>query len=75
VTRRPSRLDSANRSFFALVAGALVPYALLGVLGCGVLSLASYRLATDGWGGLDRGGEDLRPAVMFFGLVRWGSWR
>jgi hypothetical protein len=73
VTRRPSRLDSANRSFFALMAGTLLPYALLGVLGCGVLSMAGYRLAADGWGGLDRGGEDLRPAVAFFGLVTAGT--
>lgn len=66
-------MDSANRSFFALVAAALVPYVLLGMLGCGVLSLAGYRLTTQGWGGLDRGGEDLRPAVVFFGLVTAGT--
>ena len=73
MTSSASRLDSANRSFFALAAAALVPYALLGVLGCGVLSLAGYRLATQGWGGLDRGGEDLRPAVVLFGLVTAGT--
>ena len=71
--RGASRLDSANRSFFALVAAALVPYVLLGMLGCGVLSLAAYRLATQGWSGLDQGGEDLRPAVAFFGLVTAGT--
>jgi Zn-dependent protease with chaperone function len=73
VTRSLARLDSANRSFFALVAAALVPYVLLGVLGCGVLSLAAYRLVTDGWGSLDRGGDDLRPAVVFFGLITAGT--
>jgi BlaR1 peptidase M56 len=66
-------VDSANRSFFALVAAALVPYLLLGLLGCGVLSLAAHRLATQGWGGLEQGGEDLRPAVAFFGLVTAGT--
>lgn len=71
--RGASRLDSANRSFFALVAAALVPYVLLGVLGCGVLSLAAYRLGMQGWSGLDQGGEDLRPAVAFFGLVTAGT--
>jgi len=78
--RRPIRpgprvveLDSANRSFFALAAAALVPYVLLGVLGCGVLSVAGYRLVTQGWGGLDRGGDDLRPAVLFFALVTAGT--
>jgi hypothetical protein len=67
------RLDSANRSFFALVATALVPYVLLGGFGCGVLSVAVWRLATDGLGGLDRNGEDLRPAVAFFALVTTGT--
>ncbi len=46
------RLDSANRSFFTLASTALVPYVLLGVFGCGVLSLAAYRVAAEGLGGL-----------------------
>lgn len=41
------KLNSANRSFFALVATALVPYGLLGVLGCGLLSVVAVRLAAD----------------------------
>lgn len=67
------RLDSANRSFFALVSAALVPYALLGLLGCGVLSVAAYRVATDRLGGLQRDGQDLRPAVVFFMVVAFGT--
>jgi hypothetical protein len=67
------RLDSANRSFLALASAALVPYVLLGVFGCGVLSVAAYRVATDGLGGLERGGQDLRPAVVFFALVASGT--
>ena len=67
------RLDSANRSFFALVATALVPYLLLGVFGCGLLSVAGYRLVTEGLSGLDRDGQDLRPAVLFFALVTAGT--
>ncbi|HYZ97726.1 MAG TPA: M56 family metallopeptidase [Acidimicrobiales bacterium] len=67
------RLDSANRSFFTLASTALVPYVLLGVFGCGVLSLAAYRVAAEGLGGLQRDGEDLRPAVVFFALVTAGT--
>jgi len=66
-------VDSANRSFFTLAATALVPYVLLGVFGCGVLSLAAYRVASDGLSGLQRDGPDLRPAVVFFALVTAGS--
>jgi hypothetical protein len=73
MTGRGWPLDSANRSFVALVGAALVPYVLLGALGCGVLSLAGYRLVTEGWAGLDRDGEDLRAAVVFFGLVTAGT--
>ena len=67
------RLDSGNRSFFALAATALVPHVLLGLFGCGVLSVAAHRLATEGLAGLERDGQDLRPAVVFFGLVTAGT--
>jgi len=66
-------LDSANRSFFALVATSLVPYVRLGIFGCGVLSLAAHRLVTDGLAGLNRDGQDLRPGVVFFAVVTGGT--
>jgi beta-lactamase regulating signal transducer with metallopeptidase domain len=46
------RVDTANRSFLALLGVALAPYLLIGLAGCGVLSLAVYRLAADGPGDL-----------------------
>lgn len=67
------RFNTANRSFFVLVGTALVPYGLLGLFGCGVLSLVAYRLVTYGLSGLDRGGQDLRPAAAFFGVVAIGT--
>lgn len=67
------RLNSANRSFFTLVATALVPYVLLGVFGCGLLSVVAFRVAAYGPGGLTRGGQDLRPAVVFFAVVAAGT--
>lgn len=67
------RLNTANRSFFAMVATALVPYALLGLFGCGVLSLVAYRLGAEGLAGLNRDGQDLRPAVVFFTVVATGT--
>lgn len=66
-------LDSGNRSFFVLVATTLVPYVLLGIFGCGLLSIAAHRLATDGFAGLTRSGEDLRPGVVFFAVVTGGT--
>lgn len=42
------RLNTANRSFWAIVALAATPFLVLGALGCGVLSLTAYRIATDG---------------------------
>lgn len=67
------RLNTANRSFFTLIATALVPYGLLGLFGCGLLSVAAYRVAEDGLGGLNRPGEDLRLAVVFFAIVVAGT--
>lgn len=61
--------STADRSFAALASIALVPYALLGLFGCGFLTLVGYQLLTDGWAGLTEGGRDLRPAVGFFALV------
>jgi Zn-dependent protease with chaperone function len=66
-------LNSADRSFFALVATALVPYVLLGVFGCGLLSVAAHRLATDGLAGLSDDNQDLRPGVVFFAVVTGGT--
>jgi hypothetical protein len=67
------KLNSANRSFFALVALAVVPYALLGLLGGGVLSLVVYRVGAHGLSGLTQDGQDLRPAALFFALIMTGS--
>ena len=67
------KLDSANRSFVALVVLAVVPYALLGLLGCGVLSLVVYRVGAHGLSGLTQDGQDLRPAALFFALITSGT--
>lgn len=67
------RLNAANRSFFLLAATALVPFVLLGALGCGVLSLIGYRLVDGGIAGLTADGQDLRPALVFFAIVVSGA--
>lgn len=67
------RLNTANRSFFTLAGITLVPYALLGLFGCGLLSVVAHRLATEGISGLHRPGEDLRPATVFFAVVTTGT--
>ena len=65
-------LDAGNRSFFALVGVALVPYLLLGIVGCGLFSVLGYRLATRG---LDAvvGDAALWPAVVFFAVITAGT--
>lgn len=47
------RLDSADRSFFGIVAGAFVAYLALGVGACVLLAMYAYRL-TAGGGTLER---------------------
>ncbi len=68
------RLNTANRSFVALVALALVPYGLIGLFCCGALSLLAYRVSIDGLGVLT---DDWRiwPAIGFFAVVAVGTIR
>ena len=66
------RLDAANRSFLALVALAVVPYLVLGTVACGALSLAAYRLATDGWSAITDDGP-LRRALPLLVIVATGT--
>lgn len=67
------RLDAANRNFILLLGLALLPYLVLGALGCGVVSLAAYRFATDGLAGLNQDGQDLRLVALLMSLVVVGT--
>lgn len=60
---------AADRSFRTLAGIALVPYALVGLFGCGFLSLVAVDLVTGGWSGLSDGGRDLRPTVLLLGAI------
>jgi hypothetical protein len=67
-------LDTANRSFaamlgIALVAGMLV---LCGAIGCVLVAIVVSRIAQDGVGALTADGRDLWPAVAFIALVGTG---
>lgn len=66
-------MNTANRSFFTLLAIALVPYILFGLFGCGVLAVAAYRVGVDGYDGLQRPGEDLRLTVVFSAILAVGT--
>jgi predicted tellurium resistance membrane protein TerC len=63
------RSNSANRSFVALAGTTLLPYALLGMFSCGLVSLVVIRLASDGLSGLHDRGQDLRPAAAFTAML------
>lgn len=67
------RLDTANRSFAALIGVALVPYLLAGVTACLLLSAIVVRIATGGVGALSTDEGNLWPAVAFFALVGTGA--
>lgn len=67
------RVNAANRSFFSLVATALVPFVLLGLVGCGLLGLIASRIAAEGVSGLTSRGQDLRPAVVFLAVIGAGT--
>ncbi|MGH2725790.1 MAG: M56 family metallopeptidase [Actinomycetota bacterium] len=67
------RLNTANRSFVALLVLAAVPYVLLGFAGCALVGAVVYELYTGGWSAITAGSQDLRPALAFFGLLGLGS--
>lgn len=64
------RIDSANRSFLALVAVALAPFLLVGLLGCGFLVVVAYGVATEGPSFVSAG---LVPALLVLTLLGVGT--
>lgn len=69
------RLDSANRSFAALVICSLLlgMYVFCGAVGCVLVPLIVSRVARHGLSGIVGGGHDLLPALLFVGLVAAGG--
>jgi Zn-dependent protease with chaperone function len=68
------RLDSANRSFGALVISSLLlgVYVLCGAVGCVLIPLIVSRASHHGISGLVDGSRNLLPAVAFVVLVGGG---
>ena len=66
-------LNTANRSFMALLVLAAVPYILLGFAGCALIGAVVYELFTGGWSAIASGSQDLRPALGFFALLGLGT--
>jgi Zn-dependent protease with chaperone function len=68
------RLDSANRSFLALMALALLlgMYVLCGAVGSVLVPLLVARVSHDGIRGLVEGGGSLLPVLLFIVLVAVG---
>src|SRR3989442_2919652 len=64
------RWDPANRNFFALVAVALVPYLVLGLVGCGFLSVLAYAVGSSGLHVLS---GSLLPATLAVAVVAVGT--
>ena len=68
------RLDSANRSFAALVISSLLlgVYVLCGAVGCVLVPLIVSRVSHHGVDGLVGEGHNLLPAVLFVVLAGGG---
>lgn len=75
-------VDTAHRSFLTLVGLGLVPYLMLGLVGCGLGSVIFHRIQDGGFGALSAGPGDLRPALAVNALLAvsstialWSIWR
>src|SRR5437588_11762836 len=67
------RLDTANRSFLAVMALVIAASVVIVLLGCCVIGVATYRLSTDGLGGLTKPGT--LPALVLLGMLAIGGGR
>jgi Zn-dependent protease with chaperone function len=68
------RLDTANRNFAGLLAASgVLLWLLCATAACVILTLVAVRLGDDGFGALTGSDHDLRPALVFLGVVVVGS--
>ncbi len=66
------RFDTANRSFVTLLALAVAPFSVVMAVGCGVASVAGYRLLGPAASG-DAGDPFLWAAALFVGATSVGA--
>lgn len=64
------RLNSADRSFATVLLVAAVPYLILSIAGCGIVSFAVFQAVTEGPGSLPEG---IWPALAALALVGTGT--
>src|SRR5207245_2425659 len=66
-----ARVDTANRAFATLLAVVVAASLVIGVIGCCVIAVVSYRLGTNGLSALDKPGTV--PALVLLGLLSAGA--
>jgi Zn-dependent protease with chaperone function len=66
------KLDSANNAFLAFIGLCVTAFVAIGAAACALLAILGYRLQQDGLSALTADG-DLRPALIFFGVVVVGD--
>lgn len=66
-------MDRGNRAFAMFLGLCLVAFVGIGLAGCVLLCIVGYRVHREGFGTLADGGNDVRPALGFLGLVIAGT--
>lgn len=67
------RLNTANRSFLALVGLAAIPYAIFGTAACALVGSLVLQVHDRGWAALTAEGQDLRPTLGLVTLLAAGT--
>jgi beta-lactamase regulating signal transducer with metallopeptidase domain len=66
-------MDRGNRAFAAFLGLCLAVFVGIGVAACVLICIVGYRIQRDGFATLTAGGNDVRPALAFLGLVAAGT--
>jgi Zn-dependent protease with chaperone function len=66
-------VDRGNRAFAMFLGLCLAAFVGIGLAACALVCIVGYRVQRDGFATLTDGGNDVRPALAFLGLVAGGT--
>lgn len=66
-------MHGANRTFAAFMAVFAAALVLVGTAACVLLGIVGYRVQQEGFTALTTGGNDVRPALVFLGILAIGD--
>jgi Zn-dependent protease with chaperone function len=66
-------MDRGNRAFATFLGLCMAGFVAIGLAACALICIVSYRVHRGGFATLTEGGNDMRPALVFLGVVTAGT--